>query len=216
MMSRFRSLVLAFLSLPALLHVAALADTYQLTTITNSQSATFYGIDNQRNVTVQYSGRGTCGGVATFGLCYQTLYTGSGDEVFSLTPPTLQWDNGTICRPNLSGFSITGGLCNGAHFLAAGIYILPDSSLLRGIWGGPNPDLFADLLSLGTIDGGLMNALGDAVFIDGLENTLVFAQDLSSQQISTTLTPEPSSFLLLVTGVLASAASLRRFFSTPT
>ena len=210
-MKHFAPILLTFpLLLLPLASTTARADSYQLTTIAASQSATFYGIDDLQNFTVQYSGRSTCGGAATTsGLCYQTLYTGSGAEVFSTLPPPLHWDNGASCLPALPGLSVASGLCNGSHFLAAGTYPLPGNDFLRGVWAGPNPNLFTDLISTGSIDGGLMNALGDAVYIDGINNTLVFAQDLSTTNL-TAVTPEPSSLLLLAMGILASARTFRR------
>ena len=183
----------------------ALADSYQLTTVSTSFRSNFYGIDGAGDFTVNRGQRQICGTLANVSSCFETFYAGSSIPVYASTAPVLAWDNGSPCTPVLTGFTIASGLCNGAHFLAAGTYQLPDTSELRGIWAGPNPDLLLSLVSYGSIDGGYMNSRGDAVFVDGLDNILVFADDLS-----TTVTPEPASILLLSTGVLSLAGSMRR------
>jgi hypothetical protein len=62
------------------------------------------------------------------------------------------------------------------------------------------------ILGAATFDGGHINANGDAVFIDGFADELIFAQDLT-----TASTPEPSSLLLFGTGCVSILATLRRY-----
>jgi hypothetical protein len=94
------------------------------------------------------------------------------------------------------------GVCNNGHEIYGGIY-----GNILGVWTGPDP--IADLLlNPGSFDGGFINANGDAVFIDGFDDTLISAVDLS------TITPEPDSLLLVGTGGLALLGVLRRFART--
>jgi hypothetical protein len=70
------------------------------------------------------------------------------------------------------------------------------------------PDV-SDVISYGTFDGGHINANGDAVFIDGFADELIFAQDLT-----TAATPEPNSLILFGTGCLSILGTLRRYKSS--
>jgi hypothetical protein len=69
-----------------------------------------------------------------------------------------------------------------------------------GVWDGPGP---ADLLLAGaSFDGGFVNARGDAVFVDGLSDELIFARDL---------TPETGISGYVRYGCLVLIAALRRY-----
>ncbi len=194
----------------------ASADTYSLTTVRHTQSENFIGIDGAGNFSINvfdsFSFPGAnCGGTINPHSCFETFYAGSSSPVFTTSAPALAFDNGSTCKPavDASFFSVN-GICNNGHYIISAIRELPGAKEVRGIWGGPNPDPIADLLGSGMIQGGFMNSLGDAVFINSLNDTLVFADDLSTDALSTSVTPEPSSLLLLATGGLTLFGALKR------
>jgi hypothetical protein len=67
------------------------------------------------------------------------------------------------------------------------------------------PDPVADFLHPGSGDGIFINAIGDIAWIDGQDETIFEAVDLTSRE-----TPEPSTFALLGTGILGLAGGARR------
>ena len=202
--------VLIALTLTLLLAAAprSFADAYSLTVIEHTDKEAFIGMDSASDFIVNRSntlGGSTCGTTAHATSCYETFYAGGSNSVFTADAPNFAFDNGSPCTPSLAGFNFSSGVCNGTHYLASGIYTRPGNQDLRGIWGGPNPDPVQNYLSNGILAGAFMNASGDAVFIDTYNDTLVFARDLS-----TSVTPEPTSLALLGTGALALLGAVRR------
>jgi hypothetical protein len=59
----------------------------------------------------------------------------------------------------------------------------------------------------GSFDGGFINSNGDAVFIDGLNDTLVSVVDVSTDPAPV---PEPESLIFVGTGLLAVFGTVRR------
>ncbi len=53
------------------------------------------------------------------------------------------------------------------------------------------------MLNMGSFDGGFINGIGDAVFLDGKNNTLYFAYDLTTASL-----PEPPGPIFVGTGLL--------------
>jgi len=185
---------------------SALADSYDVKTVAFSQSESFVGIDASGNFTVNitntlYGMHPTCGGVAVspFSQCFETYYTGQTNPVFSTSAPSLIYDNGYACTPSPGGqYDVFSGRCNEGFEIFGG-----ESGSTRGVWIGP--DQTFSLLLTGSFDGGFINSNGDAIFIDGLDDTLVFADNVTTNPI-----PEPASWLLLGTGAIIFAGALRR------
>lgn len=180
------------------LDIPAYGDTYTYQIVANTQSENFYGIDNVGdfvfNISDRYINPGSvCAGVMNPSSCYDTYYVGTGKTVISVNPPNLNYDDGSPCTPSISGFDVLGGACNNGHEIFGGYYLLGTPQAQRGVWTGPDP--VKDFLENGSFDGGFINHLGDAVFIDGANDTLVWAEDLG-------ISPEPGSFVLFGTGGL--------------
>lgn len=182
------------------------ADSFAITTIAHTHSANFLGIDAAGDFVVDVSNslshpHPSCGGVAVspFSQCFETFYVGQTNPVFSTTAPNLTFDNGTACTPDPGAeFDVMNGRCNNGYEIFGAF-----SGPTRGIWAGN--DLALSFLNNGTFDGGFINSNGDAVFIDGLDNTLVFVDDATRNPI-----PEPASWLLIGSGAIAFIGALRR------
>jgi hypothetical protein len=199
----------------------AFADTYELTTVAYSRTASFYGIDASGDYTVNltstmgHSSNPTCGTIQHASSCFATYYVGQSAPVYSTTPPSLTWDNGSACSPTLSnGTDGQNGVCNNGHelFSASGNNSFP------GVFTGSDPS--TDYLTAGTISGALMNSSGDAVFVDNITGTLLCVLNipaldsitLNSSDPSNAPVPEPGSLCLFGTGCLTLVGAARRKF----
>lgn len=196
----------------------ARADAYQLITVAHTQSENFIGIDAAGSFSIDvldsFSFPGaSCGGTLNPASCFKTYYAGNSTPVFSTAAPALTFDNGSLCTPDVGPtFGDVRGICNNGHFIISAVHSFSPNSEFHGIWGGPDPDVVADLLGGGIIASGFMNSSGDAVFINTLNDTLVFALDLSTDS-TPAITPEPASLLLLGTGSIAILGAVRRRLS---
>lgn len=192
--------------------LAAFADSYTVNVVTYTQSENFAGIDTAGDFVVNltnsliYPGH-TCGGIAGASTCFETFYAGQLDPVFSTALPALDWDNGARCT-----MGELSGVCNSGHQVLGGY--LDD---VKGVWEGSAGSL-TEILPGGSFDGGYINALGDAVFIDGSHDTLVSVVDLPSMPESGLRpliaveqpVPEPASVWLVGLGMMASTMFLVR------
>jgi len=187
----------AFLtSFNALLPSTAHADTYQSVTITvgdaDSNDYFLYGIDNTGDFVTD---RPNCDGRGD--TCYYSFISGDRSSS-SFNPPVLDYDNSTVCGTS----DLAVEICNEGRvaFIAKG----PAPSVDTLYSGIP-----ADLSIVKSGDFGfihsLMNGNGDIVFDDG--NNFEEYIDVTSRL---GVTPEPSSFVLLSSGLLGLAGIVRR------
>jgi PEP-CTERM motif len=184
--------------------VAAFADSYQVNVIKTTQSEAFYGIDSNGDFVVQvanslFFATPTCGRIHGASTCFETYSVGQSSPVFSTVAPTLDYDDGSRCSASVGGGFVS-GVCNNGYDLLGG-----DIGNNLAIWTGIDPS--TDFLMGGSFDGGFINSKGDAVFIDGLNNTLVSVVDLSTDPAPV---PEPESLMLVGTGCLALFDAVRR------
>jgi len=216
-MSRFSLRVLRFslvLGLGVMFGSWAYADSYSIRAVKYTQRDHFvagndygdYVIDiTQDALDNRVSG---CGGLQGWTQCFQAHYASSNTDVISATPPLLAVDPAPIagdltsCNVPLSFGGGVARLCNNGHMLISGLFGSGDS-LLRGIWD--DDSAAPTRLSAATVDGGFMTANGNAFFIDGADDTLDVALDLS-----TVPAPEPGSLSMLGTGALIVVGTLRR------
>jgi hypothetical protein len=185
--------------------VSAFADSYVVNVISYTQSEAFFGIDSTGDFVVEASNRlmfaantATCGGVLA-SSCFETYYVGQQSPVFSTTAPSLDYDGGSKCSASVSGGFVS-GMCNNGFDILGG-----DVGSQLGIWTGTDPS--TDYLMEGSFDGGFINSKGDAVFINGLNDTLVSVVDTSADPAPV---PEPGSLMFVGTGCLAMFGAVRR------
>lgn len=182
--------------------VAAFGDSYTVSVVTHTQSENFVGIDADGDFVVNVTNSlmipgSSCGGVMGALNCFETYYAGQQSPVFSTVAPGLAWDNGAACT-----VGALSGVCNNGHELLGGYM-----GGLKGVWAGLGS--LTEILPGGSFDGGYMNSFGDAVFIDGSDDTLVSVMDMPTVGFRSLMeksqpVPEPASVWLVGLGMLAS------------
>lgn len=163
----------------------------------SDQDRFFYGMDDAGHVVIR---DGNCG----IFDCYRTYLNGVSTGAPSTAAPVFSWDNGTACTPAVpAGGFVIHGVCNNGRYAFTGF--LASGQHFPGVYSGS----VADLSFVWSQGEGLiyMNGMGDIVFDDHFSDTWYVAlRDPSA-------VPEPSTMLLLGTGIIACVGAVRRRFS---
>jgi MYXO-CTERM domain-containing protein len=184
----------ALLALVSATH--ARADTYNVVSLTSDQSYFFGGMNDLGTVVIENNLN------CSPATCYYTFLNGTSTG-HTTTAPTITLDDGTACTPTVpAGGSVGFGVCNNGRDAFTGT--LTSSQSHSDVYAGLSDTIVAANSGGGAI---YMNALGDIVFDDIYSEEWYEAID-----VTTAPTPEPGSFVLLATGLLALAAavSIRR------
>ncbi len=188
-----------------------LADSFTIFDLGDDSGRGIYGIDTAGDVVVW-----STSGCVSSSTCYVTYVNGVA-TTDSSTVPILAYDNGTACSSTPAGFSAMKEVCNNGQI---------------GLWsdyspnGDPNgaylgSDSDPQFLHSGSVDQLFLNSAGDFAWTDGRDDEMFLAIANPAPLFETesfsvhkdfvpASTPEPASFLLVVTGLLYFTSAIRR------
>jgi hypothetical protein len=175
-----------------------LADTYKVFTLDSDEARFVYGMNASGDVVITVDDVG--GQCVTVVNCYETFIGGVLASRTNAPPPGFIIDDGTPCSPSAPpGLTVLHAVCNNGREVFSA---RAPGQVASDLYTGPNlVDLFP-----GQGEGNFLylNSEGDILWNDPSSEFWYEAFDLTSQ------VPEPGSLLLLTTGALALAETLRR------
>lgn len=183
------------LGMGCLCAVPMYADTFTTYTFSNGNDRNLAGIDKDGNVLI-----------FDISLNQFEIYNDGMLTNTSVTRPDFTTDNGTPCASPIGASDGAYGLCNGDRE----VYTAGDTpSGIYEVYPGSDP--LGDLIHNGLFDPvtlgtpyvpAALNAAGDFVYVDGHDEVF--------REIVVTSTPEPSSLLLLASGMGSVAGLVRQ------